>query len=72
MMTWCVEVEWMDGLTRPYVVGGVLSAGEAMKEHEGLLVMLRQDVEGAPKKHVASIPMVNVREYKVIPASPLR
>lgn len=65
-MNWTVEVEWMDGTVKTYQVGGTLPPKEFLfGESDGVLIMWHQDGVSAPRQHVATIPLVNVREYKV-------
>jgi hypothetical protein len=65
-INWTVTVEWMDGEIRRYDVGGTLTPHDSMKEtSEGLLVLWHQNGVGAVKEHVATVPLANLREYRV-------
>lgn len=59
-----VDVEFMDGERRTYQCGGMLSPAEALQEGGSVLVMLKRDGEFADTIHVASLPIVNLREWK--------
>ena len=61
-----VRVEWMDGETREYTVGGYAVGREAMTEGNGILVLHMGNRQYGPPDHVATIPLANVREYKAV------
>lgn len=60
-----VDVEFMDGEERSYRCGGSLSGYDAMQTIEGQLVLSLQTGEHADRRHVASLPLVNIREWKM-------
>jgi hypothetical protein len=56
-----VTVEWLDGTTRTYD-----NVGEKhLTRDSNLLVLWGHRAYGGPAEHVASIPLGQVREYRV-------
>lgn len=55
-----IEVEWMDGKTGTFHVGG---CRDTEIEKDGVLHLFVQDGTMAPLRRVISIPLVNVRKY---------
>jgi hypothetical protein len=65
-----VIVEFMDGVTRTYgPVGGVMNSPMLTGDGHNVvtLEMLHQSGVEAIKKHVANIPLMNIREYRLEP-----
>lgn len=58
-----VDVEWLDGEKRTYQCGGTLRPADAIREHEGALVLRKQNGEYATVEHVQTIPLAAVRGY---------
>lgn len=64
-----VIVEYMDGETRTFgPVGGCVSSPRITGDGTPggvLLEMLMKSGQGAPTVHVASVPLVNIRTYRL-------
>lgn len=55
----------MDGERRSYDCGGMMLPHQAVQEGPAVLILRKQNGEMAPNEHVATLPLANIREYKV-------
>jgi hypothetical protein len=65
-----VIVEYMDGESRTFgPVGGFAASPRITGDGHNavLLEMLMKDGQGAPVVHVASVPLCNIRTYRLAP-----
>jgi len=60
-----VEVEWIDGRTATYDVGGYALRHEAIGVRDGVLSLYMGNSAYGPYDHVASIPLDGVRKWHV-------
>lgn len=60
-----VDVEWLDGRTATYDVGGYANRGEAIGVKDGVLSLYMGNSAYGPYDHVASIPLDGVRKWQV-------
>lgn len=70
-----VHVEFMDGRKRAYwPVGGFVNSPEFSGEGEIAVALLLTHVGGpsVPVDHVASIPLMQIRQWRIDPAEPER
>lgn len=60
-----VDVEWLDGRTETYRVGGYASRYEAVRVDDGVLSLWLGNSAYGPYDHVASIPIDTLRHWKI-------
>lgn len=60
-----VEVEWIDGRTETYQVGGYARRHEAIQVRDGVLSLWMGNNAYLGPDHVASIPLDGVRKWHV-------
>lgn len=60
-----VDVEWLDGRTETYRVGGYARRHEAIRVHDGVLSLWLGNNAYAGPDHVASIPLDGLRSWKI-------
>lgn len=60
-----VDVEWLDGRTETYKVGGYAPRNEAVRVSDGVLSLWMGNSAYGGADHVASIPLDGLRLWKV-------
>lgn len=60
-----VDVEWLDGRTETYQVGGYARRNEAVQVKDGVLSLYMGNNAYLGPDHVASIPLDGLRRWKV-------
>lgn len=60
-----VSVEWVDGRTETYAVGGYALRHEAIQVDDGVLSLYMGNNASRGPDHVASIPLASVRTWHV-------
>lgn len=60
-----VSVEWLDGRTETYQVGGYARRDQAVRVHDGVLSLWMGNNAYAGPDHVASIPLEGLRFWKI-------
>lgn len=62
-----VEVEWTDGRTETYAVGGYARKSEAVQVKDGVLSLFMGNSAYGDPDHLASIPLAGLRRWQVKP-----
>lgn len=60
-----VDVEWLDGRTETYRVGGYATRSEAVQVRDGVLSLWLGNSMCGPPAHMASIPVDTLRCWKI-------
>jgi hypothetical protein len=60
-----VEVEWLDGRTENYQVGGYAGRNDAVSVRNGVLSLYLGNSAYGPFEHLASIPLEGLRRWHV-------
>jgi hypothetical protein len=60
-----VEVEWFDGRTEKYQVGGYVRRNEAVRVTDGVLSLYMGNSAYGEPDHLASIPLSGLRRWHV-------
>jgi hypothetical protein len=60
-----VDVEWLDGRTETYEVGGYAREHEAIRAKDGVLALYMGNNAYGPPDHLASIPLAGLRRWQV-------
>ncbi len=62
-----VDVEWLDGRTETYKVGGYARKNEAVQVKDGVLSLYMGNSAYGDPDHLASIPLEGLRRWQVKP-----
>jgi hypothetical protein len=60
-----VDVEWLDGRTETYRVGGYARRHEAIQVRDGVLSLWLGNNAYGPPEHVVSVPIEVLRDWKI-------
>lgn len=62
-----VEVEWLDGRTETFDVGGYAGEREAVQVKDGALSLYMGNSAYGPPDHLGSFPLTHIRRWWVKP-----
>lgn len=62
-----VEVEWLDGRTETFDVGGYARAHEAVQVKDDVLSLFMGNNAYGPADHLGSFPLTHIRRWQVKP-----